>query len=96
MTTEEEFNKAAQLADAHGLVFMWLNMSVNSVEDWDVVSWGTGESMDFTAWYPGEPSGGEETYLSMFKVDGTWYFNDASNSVSEYSGKKGYILEIDG
>lgn len=96
VTSEEEFLKAAQLADAHGLVFMWLNMSVNSVEDWDVSSWGTGESMDYTAWYPGEPSGGEETYLSMFKVNGTWYFNDAANVVSEYSGKKGYILEIEG
>ena len=96
VTSEEEFNKAAQLADANGLVFMWLNMNVNSVDDWDVSTWGTGESMNFTAWYPGEPSGGEETYLSMFKVDGSWYFNDAANSVSEYSGKKGYILEIDG
>jgi hypothetical protein len=52
--------------------------------------------MDYIHWYSGEPSGGDEYYLAMFSVNGTWYYNDVANVVSSYSGKRGYILEIDG
>lgn len=96
INSEEEFSKCAALGESNNLVFMWLDANVDSVDQWDVVSWRTGESMDYTCWYPGEPSGGDEYHLSMFLVNGNWYYNDAANVVSEYSGKKGYILEIDG
>lgn len=52
--------------------------------------------MNYCYWYPGEPSGGDEYYLAMFNVNGYWYYNDAANVISEYSGKRGYILQIDG
>ena len=29
----------------------------------------------------------------MFNVGGTWYYNDTTDSVSEYSGRQGYIIE---
>lgn len=96
VSSADEFNKAATLANSYGLVFMWLDAFVNSPDQWETISYQTGEPIDYVAWYPGEPSGGDEAYLSMFKVNGSWYYNDAVNQVNEYSGKKGYILEIDG
>lgn len=96
ISSADEFSKAASLANSYGLVFMWLDAFVNSPDQWETISYQTGEPIDYVAWYPGEPSGGDEAYLSMFKVNGTWYYNDAVNQVNEYSGKKGYILEIDG
>lgn len=95
INSEEEFNRCAELAGNNNMVFIWLDAFVNSVDQWDTALWQTGESIDYTCWYPGEPSGGDEYYLSMFCVRGTWYYNDAVNSVSEYSGRKGYILEIE-
>jgi hypothetical protein len=96
ISTEEEFNLCAKLGADSGMVFLWLDAYVNSVEDWSSASWLTGESMNYVAWYPGEPSGGDEAYLAMFSVNGTWYYNDTANVVTSYSGKRGYILEIDG
>lgn len=95
ITSSEEYEKCVALANAHGLVFVWLDAFVDSVDQWDTLSWLTGEPMDYVRWLSGEPSGGGEQYLCMFKVNGTWYYNDSYNSVNEYSGKKGYILEID-
>jgi hypothetical protein len=96
ISTEEEFNQCAKLASDSGLVFLWLDAYVDTVDDWSSASWLTGESMDYIHWYSGEPSGGDEYYLAMFSVNGTWYYNDVANVVSSYSGKRGYILEIDG
>jgi hypothetical protein len=31
----------------------------------------------------------------MFNVNGTWYYNDSTDIVDAYSGKKGYIIEYD-
>ena len=93
--TQEEFDTIAKLGSDNGMVFLWLNASVGDVSDWDSAYWENGDSVGYLNWYPGEPSGGEEYYLSMFSVDGTWYNNDAANTVKEYSGKKGYVLQID-
>ena len=77
-------------------MFLWLDAFVDDASQWSSCGWLTGESMDYVNWYPGEPSGNGECYLAMFSVNGTWYYNDAENTVKEYSGKRGYILEIDG
>ena len=93
--TQEEFDTIAKLGSDNGMVFLWLNASVGDVSSWSSAYWETGDPVGYYNWYPGEPSGGEEYYLSMFSVDGTWYYNDAANTVKEYSGKKGYVLQID-
>ena len=93
--TQEEFDTIAKLGTDNGMVFLWLNAYVDDVSEWDSASWMSGGAVGYTNWYSGEPSGGDEYYLAMFSVNGTWYNNDTANSVSEYSGKKGYVLQID-
>ena len=93
--TQEEFDTIAKLGADNGMVFLWLNAYVDDVSEWDSASWKSGGAVGYTNWYSGEPSGGDEYYLAMFSVNGTWYNNDTANSVSEYSGKKGYVLQID-
>ena len=93
--TQEEFDTIAKLGSDNGMVFLWLNASAGDASAWDSAYWENGDPVGYYNWYPGEPSGGDEYYLAMFSVDGTWYYNDAENSVSEYSGKKGYVLQID-
>jgi hypothetical protein len=56
-------------------------------KDWQ---WVTGESFTFTNWNTGEPSGGGEDKLMLFK-NGLW--NDLSNG--NYSNIAGYICEWD-
>ena len=43
-----------------------------------------------------DEEGYDENYLMVFKVNGVWYFNDATNDVSmHYPGKMGYIVEVE-
>ena len=93
--TQEEFDTIAKLGSDSGLVFMWLDAYVNDVSQWGEITWVTGESIGYTNWYHDEPSGGDEAYLAMFCRYGKWYYNDTANAISEYSGKKGYVLQID-
>lgn len=78
----DEFNRVCNLASSNGMVVFWVSPASSYVK-----------------WYPGEPSykseyGEYEDYLMVFKVNGSWYFNDSVNDVSEYySGKMGYITE---
>ena len=90
INSEAEFSKAASVAAEHGVVFLRLNAIRG---DWEYDEWNNGESFSYTAWMDGEPSGGDEEYLCMFNVGGTWYYNDTTDSVSEYSGRQGYIIE---
>lgn len=95
--SEEVFNLCGKLGSDSGMVFLWLDAYVDNVDEWWTNAyWMNGEIMNYCYWYPGEPSGGDEYYLAMFCVDGYWYYNDTANAVSEYSGKRGYILQIDG
>lgn len=95
INSEEEFNACAKLAAANDVVFLRLGAYVDDVSEWDSTTWITGESFDYQKWYDGEPSGGDEYFLCMFSVSGTWYYNDTMDLVDEYSGKKGYIVEYD-
>ena len=91
----DEFSACAELAAANDVVFLRLGAYVEDASEWDSVTWITGESFDYQNWYDGEPSGGEETFLAMFSVNGNWYYNDTTDLVSEYSGRKGYIIEYE-
>jgi hypothetical protein len=95
INSDEEFKQCAALADANNVVFLRLGASVSDGSSWDSTTWASGESFDGDRWYTGEPSGGSEDYLSMFKVGDSWYYNDSTDIVDEYSGKKGYIIEYD-
>ena len=88
----DEFSKCASVAAENGVVFLRLNAIRG---DWEYNEWNNGESFSYTAWLDGEPSGGDEEYLCMFNVGGSWYYNDTTDSVSEYSGRQGYIIEYE-
>ena len=59
-------------------------------------AWNDGQALTYTQWGPGEPNNetGDELYLDMYELDGTWYWNDVPNDIAQYySGKMGYVLE---
>lgn len=98
---KEEFDKVCQKADAQNIKVFWVGAKRYSYDDWEETEWLDGEEITFTNWLPGEPTyydeeGYDENYLMVFKVNGVWYFNDATNDVSmHYSGKMGYIVEVE-
>ncbi len=97
----EEFEKVCKKADEQNIKVFWVGAYRSSYDDWEDTQWNDGEDITFTRWLQGEPTyyseeGDDENYLMVFKVNGTWYFNDATNDVSEYySGKMGYIVETE-
>lgn len=98
---EEEFYKVCQKADEENIKVFWVGAKRNSYDDWEDTKWLDGEEITYTNWLSGEPTyydeeGNDEVYLMVFKVKGVWYFNDATNDVSQYyRGKMGYIVEIE-
>ena len=97
----DEFNKICSFADEKNIKVFWVSANRDYNDDWNNAKWGDGKNIEFIKWYPGEPSytsedGDEEEYLMVFKVDGTWYFNDAENDVAKYyKGKLGYVVEFE-
>ena len=98
---KEEFDKVCQKADAQNIKVFWVGAKRDSYDDWDEAKWLDGEDITYTNWLSGEPTyydeeGYDENYLMVFKVNGVWYFNDATNDVSmHYPGKMGYIVEVE-
>lgn len=102
INSAEEFEKACKLAEANKMNVFWLGSKRSSnTQQWTDALWSDGTDLDFTKWLPGEPTyvdeeGTPEIYLLAFKVGEDWYFNDAPNDVTRfYSGKIGYIVEIE-
>lgn len=101
INNSEEFERVCKKADEQNIKVFWVGAYRNSYDDWEDTQWCDGEDITFTRWLQGEPTyysedGEDENYLMVFKVNGTWYFNDAINDVSEYySGKMGYIVETE-
>ena len=97
----EEFDKVCQKADEENIKVFWVGAKRDSYDDWDETKWLDGEDITYINWLSGEPTyydedGFDENYLMVFKVNGVWYFNDATNDVSmHYSGKMGYIVEVE-
>lgn len=98
----KEFEDVCDLADSYDLKVVLVGAVRNSGEDWTETRWIDGKAMEYTNWYPGEPTyfsgnGNEERYLILFKVGDSWYFNDAEDDIiCYYSGKMGYIVEREG
>lgn len=98
INSEEELEKCAEIARNYDVIFLWLDASVAQKSDWEDPVWNTGEPMDYTKWYKGEPNFGNENeyYLAMFSVNLEWYFNDApADVISTYGGRMGYVLEVE-
>ncbi len=105
ITSQEEMDQAAQLAESAGLKYVWMGgyTSINGSETYG--HWITGEAFDFTSWFPGEPSrndqdGADEMYLMLWYVQDAWSWNDQRNDIFEtgltyFNGKTGYIIEYE-
>lgn len=80
--SKKEFDEVCRLAENNDLIVFWVS-----------------PDSTYQYWYKNEPSfvnedGEPEHYLMVFKVNGSWYFNDSVNDVSAYyAGKMGYITE---
>jgi hypothetical protein len=101
ITSQEEFDAVAALADQSGALYLWLGAESDGYGNF---YWKNGESFSYTNWYPGEPSGSDadgtpETCLCMWKVNGEWSWNDQRNDlISGYgpaAGKIGYVIEYE-
>lgn len=104
ITSQEEYEKIAVLAEQSGVHHLWIGAYLpSSSTSWKEAGWITGEEWTFEKWYPGEPSvrdrdGTYENYLCLWSVnDGPWTFNDERNNMLEadgsISGNIGYIIE---
>lgn len=99
INSEAEYRQILALAEEADLKVFWAGARIGSVEDdWAEAQWITGKPMEFVDWYPGEPNkeNEDELCLMVFCVDGVWAYNDApSDSHQYYTGKIGYICELD-
>ncbi|MBQ8913045.1 MAG: VWA domain-containing protein [Lachnospiraceae bacterium] len=106
ITSQEEMDQAVALAEGANLRFIWMGGYTSVRNDDAYGHWITGESFEFTAWYPGEPSrtdkdGADEMYLMLWQVEGEWSWNDQRNDpakdtgLSYFQGKVGYICEYE-
>lgn len=108
ITSEEEEQQAAALAQSAGLKYVWIGgyTSIRGSEAYG--HWVTGEPFEYAAWYPGEPSrsdqldGETEQYLMLWYVQGQgWSWNDQRNDVlhidglTYFTGNVGYICEYE-
>lgn len=101
INNRDEFDKVCALADQKGIKVFWVGAKRRSDIEWYEAFWQDGSRLVFTNWLQGEPTyyseeGEEECYLMVFKVDGVWYYNDATYDVAKYyPGKIGYVIEIE-
>ncbi len=107
ITSEEELKKAADMAEAAGVKYVWIG-GYTSIRNRNAYGhWITGESFSYQKWYPGEPSrddldGTDEMYLMLWNVDSNgWTWNDQRKDLFTpelahiFTGKTGYICEYE-
>lgn len=98
----EKWTRVAQLADESGLTYVWIGLyRANSGE----LAWVKDNIDPVYNWAAGEPSvrdtnGAAENYVLIARRSDGWYYNDcigdpAGRYPQFYSGKTGYIIEID-
>ena len=97
----DELAKVTKLAEDAGATFVWIGLRRVNGE----LSWVTGESVDYYAWGPGEPSvkdtdGTAEDYVLLWHTSTGWIYNDCRNDPASaypaaYSGKIAYACEFD-
>ena len=97
----EKWTRVAQLADESGLTYVWIGLHrVDSK-----LAWVRDNVDPVYNWASGEPSvhdtnGAAEDYVLITRTADGWYYNDcigdpAGRYPQFYSGKIGYIIEID-
>lgn len=98
----EKWTRVAQLADESGLTYVWIGLHrIDSGE----LAWVKDNVDPVYNWASGEPSvhdtnGAAEDYVLITRTNSGWYYNDcigdpAGRYPQFYSGKIGYIIEID-
>ena len=98
----EKWTRVAQLADESGLTYVWIGLHrTDSCE----LAWVRDNVDPVYNWASGEPSvhdtnGAAEDYVLITRTSSGWYYNDcigdpAGRYPQFYSGKIGYIIEID-
>ena len=98
----EKWTRVAQLADESGLTYVWIGLyRADSGE----LAWVKDNIDPVYNWAAGEPSvrdtnGAAENYVLIARRSDGWYYNDcigdpAAKYPQFYSGKTGYIIEID-
>ena len=98
----EKWTRVAQLADESGLTYVWIGLyRADSGE----LAWVKDNIDPVYNWAAGEPSvrdtnGAAENYVLIARRSDGWYYNDcigdpAAKYPQFYSGKIGYIIEID-
>ena len=98
----EKWTRVAQLADESGLTYVWIGLHRT---DSGELAWVKDNVDPVYNWAPGEPSvhdtnGAAEDYVLITRTSSGWYYNDcigdpAGRYPQFYSGKIGYIIEID-
>ena len=107
--SKEEFEKMYEAANKKEIVVFWMGVK-RTGDDWtDVTCLDGSENLPYANWLvtqnASEPSlnynGVEERYLMAVKNNGSWYFNDAPNDISDdysaetYRNKISFIIEKD-
>ena len=98
----EKWTRVAQLADESGLTYVWIGLHRT---DSGELAWVKDNVDPVYNWASGEPSvhdtnGAAEDYVLITRPNSGWYYNDcigdpAGRYPQFYSGKIGYIIEID-
>ncbi len=98
----EKWTRVAQLADESGLTYVWIGLHRT---DSGELAWVKDNVDPVYNWASGEPSvhdtnGAAEDYVLITRTNRGWYYNDcigdpAGRYPQFYSGKIGYIIEID-
>lgn len=98
----EKWTRVAQLADESGLTYVWIGLHRT---DSGELAWVRDNVDPVYNWASGEPSvhdtnGAAEDYVLITRTSSGWYYNDcigdpAGRYPQFYSGKIGYIIEID-
>ena len=98
----EKWTRVAQLADESGLTYVWIGLHRT---DSGELAWVKDNVDPVYNWASGEPSvhdtnGAAEDYVLITRTSSGWYYNDcigdpAGRYPQFYSGKIGYIIEID-
>ncbi len=98
----EKWTRVAQLADESGLTYVWIGLHRTDSSE---LAWVKDNVDPVYNWASGEPSvhdtnGAAEDYVLITRTNSGWYYNDcigdpAGRYPQFYSGKIGYIIEID-
>lgn len=98
----EKWTRVAQLAGESGLTYVWIGLHRT---DSGELAWVRDNVDPVYNWASGEPSvhdtnGAAEDYVLITRTSSGWYYNDcigdpAGRYPQFYSGKIGYIIEID-